>query len=237
MPASSRNSRNSEGQGRRAEEVAAWYFRLNGFLQIPAFVLHSDKERQAITDADVLGVRFPHSGEAMREIGMTDDRWIVTATRSEQILFTIVEVKKPTCAVNKRWRDKKGGAMEKVIKRIGFAPEDLIPQIAKSLYDTLQWQNDKFLVQYVAVGKKPNHNLAERFPKLKQLSWSEIAEFIFERFRTFGHLKGSHAQWPCFAQLFARAFLDGRLKHIGQASLFVEDYIENGTKKQVENGS
>lgn len=31
--------------GRRAEEVAQWYFRLNGFLMIPSFVLHPDCEK------------------------------------------------------------------------------------------------------------------------------------------------------------------------------------------------
>ncbi len=231
MPASSRENRDSERQGRSAEEVANWYFRLNGFLQIPAFVLHSDMPRQAITDADLLGVRFPYSRETLRGIGMADDRWIIAAMRPGQTLFVIAEVKTGTCKVNGPWADCDRGGMEKVIRRIGFAPEDMTAEIAKSLYDTLHWQNDDFLVQYVAIGKAPNHDLRTRFPKLKQLIWSEIAGFLFERFRDFGQLKGSHPQWPQFGRQFARAQLNGDLQHIDQASLFVQEYIEIGPPK------
>ena len=31
--------------GTRAEEVASWYFRLNGFLSLPGFVVHLDQDK------------------------------------------------------------------------------------------------------------------------------------------------------------------------------------------------
>ena len=31
--------------GQRAEEVASWYFRLNGFLSLPGFVVHLDQDK------------------------------------------------------------------------------------------------------------------------------------------------------------------------------------------------
>jgi hypothetical protein len=45
------------------EEIAYWYFRLNGFLTIPSFVLYPVQRGPQRTDADLLGVRFPHRGE------------------------------------------------------------------------------------------------------------------------------------------------------------------------------
>ena len=119
-----------------------------------------------------------------------------------------------------------------VIRRIGFAPEDMTSDIATSLYNTLHWQNDDFLVQYVAVGKSPNHELTKRYSKLKQLPWSEVSGFMFERFRGFGQLKGTHPQWPEFGQQFAHALLHGRLQHIEDATPFVLDYIEKGITEQ-----
>ncbi len=48
--------------GSRAEEVAAWYFRLNGFFAIPGFVVHPDRrQRHARTEADLIAVRFVRS--------------------------------------------------------------------------------------------------------------------------------------------------------------------------------
>jgi hypothetical protein len=50
------------GRGDRAEDVAHWYFRLNGFLSIPGFVVHPDVSRDyPLTEADLIGVRFSHS--------------------------------------------------------------------------------------------------------------------------------------------------------------------------------
>lgn len=218
----------SRGQGRRAEEVANWYFRLNGFLQIPGFVLHSEVPRQQISDADILGVRFPYSHELLHDVRMTDDRWILQNTSPGQVLFIVGEVKVGTCKVNGPWNEPNRGGMEKVIRRIGFAPDEMTQEIATSLYNQLYWQNDDFTVQYVAVGASRNHELSTRFRKLKQLLWSEIAAFLFERFTGFGPIKGVPTQWPVFGREFARAVERSRIQHVQGAESFVERYIESG---------
>jgi len=64
----------SDQRGRRAEDVASWYFRLNGFLTIPGFVVHPDQRRRfPRTEADLLGVRFPFSREWISTRQMEDD--------------------------------------------------------------------------------------------------------------------------------------------------------------------
>ena len=63
-------------KGNRAEEVAQWYFRLNGFMSIPGFVVHPDQPRNfARTDADLLGVRFPFSSEILDNKNMGSGLW------------------------------------------------------------------------------------------------------------------------------------------------------------------
>jgi hypothetical protein len=60
--------------GDRSEQVANWYFRLNGFLSIPGFVLHPDKrQRFPLTEADLMGVRFANSVEEIDGRKMVDD--------------------------------------------------------------------------------------------------------------------------------------------------------------------
>ena len=36
----------TDERGRRAEDIASWYFRLNGFLAISGFIVHPDQRRQ-----------------------------------------------------------------------------------------------------------------------------------------------------------------------------------------------
>jgi hypothetical protein len=56
--------RHRDRRGERAEDIASWYFRLNGFLSIPGFVIHPDEcRRHPRTEADLMGGRFPHSTE------------------------------------------------------------------------------------------------------------------------------------------------------------------------------
>ena len=51
-------------RGDRAEEVAEWYLRLNGFFLIPGFIVHPDKRRNTPrTEADFLGIRLKYSSE------------------------------------------------------------------------------------------------------------------------------------------------------------------------------
>lgn len=215
----------SNERGQRAEEVANWYFRLNGFLQIPGFVLHSDEARRQISDADIVGVRFPYSGESLRGIRMIDDRWVQQLSSPRKILFVIAEVKAKGCKLNGSWTNDMQGGMERVIDRIGFAPEAMTAEIAKSMYDTLNWENSDFCMQYVTIGSQKNHDL-RRFPKLVQLTWEDIAAFLFERFHGFGAIKGVHNQWPPFGQHFAREFY--HIAHAGDALTCVSEYINSG---------
>ena len=48
----------------KTDDLAYWFFRLNGFLSIVNFVVHKDTRSEAGgTDADILGVRFPYRAE------------------------------------------------------------------------------------------------------------------------------------------------------------------------------
>ncbi len=44
--------------GMKAEMLANWYFRLNGFLTSQNYILHDRRSQR--TEIDILGVRFQH---------------------------------------------------------------------------------------------------------------------------------------------------------------------------------
>lgn len=69
--------REARAVGERAEQAASWYFRLNGFLSIPGYVVHPDQLRRfPRTEADLMAVRFPYSVEKINRVPMSDDRRI-----------------------------------------------------------------------------------------------------------------------------------------------------------------
>ena len=100
-------------RGKRAEDVAEWYFRLNGFLAIPGFVVHIDSPeaverddgslRYARTEADFIGVRFPHSREIVNDRAMKDDLLVIgmgSDVASPKVVFALVEVTSGRCKMN-----------------------------------------------------------------------------------------------------------------------------------------
>jgi hypothetical protein len=79
-------------RGRRAEEVANWYFRLNGFLSIPGFILHPDRvQRYPETEADLIAVRFPYSAEILGGRSMIDVEILLQIDMTKtRVVFVLV---------------------------------------------------------------------------------------------------------------------------------------------------
>jgi hypothetical protein len=208
-------------KGRRAEEVAEWYFRLNGFLSIHSFIVHIDKSDPVIlpdgtevgarTEADLMGVRFPNSREVLNNHPMEDASWITQPPEHVgKPLFILVEVKASTCKMNGPWTDPRKANMQRVIRRLGFASsEPEVDEIAASMYRHARWVGSQAVIQYVCVGDEQNSALSERFGSLVQLAWADIGSFLFHRFKDFPEkLPGGliHHQWPRFGKEYAKWF-------------------------------
>jgi len=193
-------------RGKRAEEVASWYFRLNGFLTIPGFVVHPDQLRRfPRTEADLLGVRFPYSREFISDRQMNDDALLAGIDNSgHRTVFVLVEVKTDLCNINGPWSNRDEKNVHRVLRRLGFAEESLVNEIAESMYDTARWEDGATVLQYVCVGARKNDGKQRQFPNLVQINWSEVAEFLWARFAAFPEKlpdgRPVHEQWPDFGQ-------------------------------------
>jgi len=73
-----------------AEELAYWYFRLNGFLNIPNFVIHPDTGSEQRTDVDLLGVRFPYRSELLLN-SMRDDEMFRRVREKAYVVFLRID--------------------------------------------------------------------------------------------------------------------------------------------------
>ena len=237
--------------GQRAEEVASWYFRLNGFLSLPGFVVHLDQNKARIgkdgkpryqrTEADLIGVRFVESKEIIYAFGgekiMKDDprlTSICSGSQTKQALFILVEVKTGLCEMNGQWTDMRNKNMQRIIRRLGFAVnEDQVEKISYDMYRCGKYEDEYYVLQYICIGSEKNVEISERFKDVLQIDWFEIGQFLIERFLSFpektpdGHV---HDQWPEFGKRFGK-LIAGKQKEGNLAAInptVIKRFIKTG---------
>ena len=242
-----RQRNESKRKGERAEDVARWYFRLNGFLSIPGFVVHLDKPRAHIardgtprfakTEADLMGVRFVGSREMINGRDMEDDSTLTALAtgRNMQALFILVEVKAGICKMNGPWTSRDSQNMQRVIRRLGFARDEReVEDIASAMYAAGRYQDDYYTLQYICVGAEKSAELETTFPKVMQIVWRDIGKFLAGRFGAFseklpdGHV---HEQWPEFGRKFGEWFGSNRRADdvVNKASGAFERYVRDSS--------
>lgn len=249
----------SRNVGKRAEEVAEWYFRLNGFFLIPGFIVHPDEVgKDPRTEADLLGIKLKNSKESIwrssrptnsasrvSRAEMTDDRIFNNASfvgSLKKHLVAMVEVKAGVCSINGPWspehaqgsRNNGKSNMERALSRVGFGDESQVSRAAASMYDELRYEGDEFVVQYFAVGKEVSNDLKVKYPKLIQITFNDIGTFLRWRFNGFPEKIPANASiklWDGFGDIFARWF-----ESIGFRSTPSEDQCQKAVKCFIERG-
>lgn len=174
----------------RAEQLAYWYLRLNGFLTIPNFIVHPEEGRNQETDVDVLAVRFPFRAELRT---MQDDEPFVRVRGKAFIAFA--EVKANVCGLNGPWTNPDRQNMHKVLRALGAFPPAEDEVVAAALYERGWYQSQLYYVSLVCLGREESPEVAANYPKVPQVTWSTALTFIFNRFHEYRRQKESHGQW------------------------------------------
>ncbi len=235
-------------KGERAEAVAQWYLRLNGFMSISGYVIHIDQAEphttrngdQVIqrTEADIVAVRFPFSTEVIAGRIMEDDSWIIQSSSSanhEKVLFVLAEVKSSECRLNGPWTNKNSRNMQRLIRRMGFAHSpDEIDKIADSIYRLGRWKGEHSILQYVCFGSQKSPQICDSHPQVVQITWADVGRFLERRHASFPEKMpggGIQKQWPYFGKKFANWFYQNQrvLSNYPQndPGEFVANFIQN----------
>ncbi len=175
----------------KLEQIGCWYLRLNGFLTIPNFVVHPDSGSEQRTDIDTIAVRFPHRKENF-ERPMEDDRDLIGD--DNRIRLLLVETKKGQIKFNKTWTDPNKKNIQKVLRATGLFPKCEVEKIAGHIYENGRFQDCSDSVFYLCgLGNKRNETLQQR--NAIQITWKQVACFIWERFNEYEKQKRCHPQW------------------------------------------
>ncbi len=178
----------------QSEQLAYWYFRLNGFLNIPNFVVHPDTGNDQRTDVDLLGVRFPYRAELLLSpVPMRDDD-IFRHPRDKAHLI-LAEVKVGLCNLNGPWTKPGNENMQRVLRAVGILPLQEIELAAAALYEKGVYSNQLYKVSLFCLGARKNPEIADNYPKVIQLTWEDCLTFIDGRFRQYRGKKAGHNQW------------------------------------------
>ena len=180
------------------EKIAYWYFRLNGFLQIENFVVHPGGRGGQRTDADLLGVRFPHRSEFSidhPDRPMVDDTTALDLT-IDLIDVVIAEVKtNARCTLNGPWTCVERQNVHRILVAVGCLPRGRIEAAAADIYRTGQHLADGLRIRLIALGRERNELLGEQYPAVVQLTWMQVLSFIGHRFDDYRHQKTQVDQW------------------------------------------
>lgn len=180
------------------EKVAYWYMRLNGFLQIEDFYIHPSRKGSAQTDADLLGVRFPHRAERLIDDPndvMVDDLENLNLS-DHYVDVVIAEVKAGACALNGPWTNQERQNVQRVLAAIGCLPHEQINDAANAIYERGCFeQNDLLRIRMIAIGREENPEVGERYPEVKQVIWTDVLCFIFDRFSRYSNQKSQTDNW------------------------------------------
>jgi hypothetical protein len=176
------------------EDVAYWFFRLNGCLILQNFLIHPDHSGSQRTDADLVALRFPWRSE----LGMIDDALFSKCPRPRLFL---VEVKAGgACRLNGPWTDRSRENIQRVLSAVGCYQREEIGTVASLLYGAGAYAEGVVDSNLVAVAQYRNRELELVAPQAAQVVWDDMLAFIFERFQLFRNHKAHHPQWDCAGQ-------------------------------------
>jgi hypothetical protein len=175
----------------KTEKVAYWFFRLNGCMTIENFVVHPDFAIGQRTDADILGIRFPHRAEGPLDLPMYDHPSVL----SDRPLLFIAEIKLRHCELNGPWTDPEDGNLQRVLRAAGLHDPRVVEDVADALYAEQHFVDVDSEVRLFAIGDEGDDELRRSRPGVRTLLWADVLGFIHDRFSAYAGVKADHQQW------------------------------------------
>jgi hypothetical protein len=175
------------------DSTAEWFLRLNGFFTVLNFVVHPvepDEGTVQRTDADVLGIRFPHRQEIVGGNPLIDHAAFQDAARP---IFVIAEVKTGRCSLNGPWSRREDENVLNVLRSFGNIAPVALNEVAEALYQNGRFQSEQFEARLLCFGASSDPNLSGG---VLQFTWDQVFGFIYDRYKTFWRVKRQNQQWP-----------------------------------------
>ncbi|MDK2977465.1 MAG: hypothetical protein PWP52_179 [Bacteroidales bacterium] len=187
------------------EKLAYWYFRLNGFLGNDSYIIHRQlQSSDHATDIDYIGVRFMHR----KELFENNDNWMKDDENSKlfqyypkgKIFICLAEIKKSTPKINKTWTDESKNTLIQLLLSVGCISHKKIQKVVFSLQKKGFCNIYKNYITFIAIGDF-NESSIVPYEKIPIISWKEILNFIYYRFKDYKIEKSNLKEWSNFGEI------------------------------------
>jgi len=125
---------------------------------------------------------------------------------SRKIEVAIAEVKSSRCALNGPWTRAHDENLQRVLFALGVFPRPQVNAVAQALYASRYVEDDERIVRLFAIGSEENTD--PLYEPVVQVTWTDILQFIYQRFRTHDRLKSQHEQWDACGRALYKAAMD-----------------------------
>lgn len=188
--------------GRRVEVLATWYLRFNGFLTTPHFVLHRPDGTQ-YTEADILGVRFPHSQEDV----VTGGPDPALDVRSDLLDVVVAECSAKGAKLNRPWQENFPRHLDYVLRYIGVLQRSALGgliegvEASRSLaHECTLPSGERLRLRFVLIARSSNSE--RRLADVRKIKIVDILKYLRGRFHCYSTdglpLRSAHSQWDPF---------------------------------------
>jgi hypothetical protein len=82
--------------------------------------------------------------------------------------------------------------LNRVLHAIGAFPDTAVPEVAAALYERSYYEGSGYRVRLSTLGRDTNDDLADT---VIQLTWREVAGWVYDRLREYRDIKAQHRQW------------------------------------------
>ena len=200
----------------KIDQVAYWYFRLNGCIAMTNVLIHRDTHGQA-TEVDVLGVRFPQRQELkLSGLPMQDDLSVFPPDGKADIV--LAEVKKTWYQVNDAWTDPSKLNLLRMLYFLGALDQNEVECAADELRSTGKYEKGSVRARLFAIGERGGDPTPEH---TEILTWDRILGFIHDRLVEYWKYKRDHDRWDqC-----GKCLYDAAIRNRDSKQAFV-DYVK-----------
>ncbi len=210
--------------GDRAQIVAGWYLRFNGYFLVENFILQDGGFRRQpggqFTDADILAVRFPHTKEIIKgknqDIEVQPHRDL--RVNNDVTDFIIAEVSSTSCKFN--WINPDSTEqtvdpdfLQYALRRIGYWKQDRLFQVCTAVSQRKSFEDDNRCerVRLLSIGVNCDKALTD----IPQIEFKDIFEYLggnlfssfdtMEEDRVIKKVISDHKQWdPLICEIYNR---------------------------------
>lgn len=152
------------------ERFVVAYLRLNGYFQVPNFIVHAGDDASRIssgqignyTECDTLGIRLPHSAEIVGPKHV-QNHTMLTGGGENRIDVVIAEAKSgKENRPNKVWASGAVDPIGYIVRFIGAHPEGAVKPIAEGLASKFRFEDPQARYRYIVFSNEPNEHYGKK---------------------------------------------------------------------------